>query len=144
MSDLKDTGQDDNNVQEDNSPANYQIGSFLPAELSITVNGSVEGIDYKYFTRLLASSISLSKLEKKRILDSAPTLSGNQFSELIRIFEEERKKFANLSKKHVEYLQKLDKQHYNDWLDLESTKEQTAKKEEDDSKADEIRKQLGL
>jgi DNA anti-recombination protein RmuC len=100
--------------------------------------------DGDYFIRLLASSISLSKDEKKKIIESIPKLKQAQIDELIRIFEEEKQKFAALSKKHVPQLEKLAQQHHDEWMDLETEFTHTTKKKEDEGKADEIRKNLGL
>ncbi|MCC7432448.1 hypothetical protein IT412_02890, partial [Candidatus Peregrinibacteria bacterium] len=46
--------------------------------------------------------------------------------------------------KHVPQLEKLAKQHYQDWMDLEVGFQAEQKKAADDSAADEIRKSLGL
>lgn len=92
----------------------------------------------------MAGSISLSKDEKKKIVESIPKLKQAQVDELIRIFEEEKQKFAALSKKHVAQLEKLAEQHYQEWMDLEREFEQSQRKDEDQSKADEIRKNLGI
>lgn len=129
---------------EDTTPANFQLGTKLPAKLSVKVPAHNLAFDGDYFIRLLAGSISLSKDEKKRIIESIPKLKQSQIDELIRIFEEEKQKFAALSKKHVAQLEKLAEQHYKEWMDLESEFYQDNKKKEDTSKADEIRKNLGL
>jgi hypothetical protein len=129
---------------EDTTPANFQLGAKLPAELKVKIPTHQLKFDEAHFMRLLAGSISLSKEEKKKIIESVPKLKQAQIDELIRIFEEEKQKFAALSKKHVPQLEKLADQHYNDWMDLEAEMEQTKKKEEDQGKADEIRKNLGL
>lgn len=129
---------------EDTTPANYQLGILLPAELKVTIPPHELSFDEKYFLRLLAGSISLSKDEKKRIVESVPKLRQSQIDELVRIFEEEKEKFAQLSAKHVPQLEKLAKQHYQDWMDLETEQHAESKKKDDDAKADEIRKQLGL
>ncbi len=100
--------------------------------------------DEEYFIRLLAGSISLSKDEKKKIVESIPKLKQAQIDELIRIFEEEKQKFAALSKKHVPQLEKLAQQHFDEWMQLEDEYNLANKKEEDQGKADEIRKNLGL
>ena len=131
-------------VPEDTTPANFQLGTKLPPELKIKAPASELKFDEGYFIRLLAASISLSKDEKKKIVESIPKLKQAQIDELIRIFEEEKQKFAALSKKHVPQLEKLADQHYNDWMDLEAESQQEVKAEEDQSKADEIRKNLGL
>lgn len=100
--------------------------------------------DEAYFLNLLAGSISLTKDEKKKIVDSVPKLRQEQVDELIRIFEEERAKFIELSPKHGAQLKKLEDEHAADWKDIEISYVATAKKEEEDKKAEEIRKQLGL
>lgn len=129
---------------EDTTPANFQLGSKLPPKLSVPVPKHNLNFDEQYFLRLLAGSISLSRDEKKRIVEAIPKLRQEQVDELIKIFEEEKEKFAALSKKHVPQLEKLAEQHYSDWMDLEGEYMQNVKKSEDTAKADEIRKQLGL
>ena len=101
-------------------------------------------VDEQKFLHLLAGSISLTKDEKKRIIESMPKLRQEQVDELIRIFEEERQKFAELSAKHVDQLKKLEKQHWADWQDIELEQKAGEKTKEDEAKADEIRKNLGL
>ena len=93
---------------------------------------------------MLAGSISLTKDEKKKIIDSIPKLRQEQVDELIDILEEEKEKFIELSPKHSAQLKKLEKKHWAEWQDLETGYKQAKRKGEDDSKADEIRKQLGL
>jgi hypothetical protein len=129
---------------EDTTPANFQLGTKLPPQLKIKVPKNELKFDGDYFIRLLAGSISLSKDEKKKIIESIPKLKQSQIDELVRIFEEERQKFAALSQKHVPQLEKLATQHYNEWMDLEAESEQEGKKKEDEDKAAEIRKNLGL
>lgn len=129
---------------EDNTPANFPLGTKFVAPLKIKLPKNDMSFDETYFVTLLAGSISLSREEKKRIIDSVPKLKQSQIDELINIFEEEKEKFAALSKKHVPQLEKLAQQHYNEWMDLETESEQVQKKSEDQDKAEEIRKQLGL
>ncbi|MFA6991852.1 MAG: hypothetical protein WC269_01040 [Candidatus Gracilibacteria bacterium] len=129
---------------EDTTPANFKLGVKLPPVLKVPVPKHNLSFDEQYFLRLLASSISLSKDEKKRIVEAIPKLRQEQVDELIKIFEEEKEKFAALSAKHVPQLEKLAEQHYNEWMDLEGEYLQSSKKNEDASKAEEIRKQLGL
>lgn len=129
---------------EDTTPANFQLGAKLSAKLNVPVPKHELSFDEPYFIRLLAGSISLSKEEKKRIVESIPKLRQAQIDELINIFEEEKQKFAALSKKHVPQLEKLADQHFKEWMDLEDEYKQTNKKHEDTAKADEIRKKLGL
>ena len=129
---------------EDTTPANFQLGTKLPTVLKVKAPKSELKYDEDYFIRLLAGSISLSKDEKKRIIDSIPKLKQAQIDELIRIFEEEKQKFAALSAKHTPQLEKLAQQHFEEWMQLEDEYQQSGKKEEDGSKADEIRKNLGI
>jgi len=100
--------------------------------------------DDAYFVKLLAGSISLSKAEKVRIVEAIPKLKQWQIDELVNIFEEEKKKFAQLSERHVPQLKKLEKQHYEEWQDIEMGQQKSGKAEEDKEKADEIRRNLGL
>jgi len=125
-------------------PANFQLGAKLSPVLRIKVPAHQLKFDEQYFLHLLAGSISLTKDEKARIVESIPKLKQTQIDELIRIFEEERRKFAELGEEHVPQLEKLAQQHYEDWVDIEMKQEQTSKADEDTKKAEEIRKQLGL
>lgn len=129
---------------EDTTPANFPLGTKFVAPLRIKLPKHDMSFDENYFVTLLAGSISLSREEKKRIIESVPKLKQSQIDELINIFEEEKEKFAALSKKHVPQLEKLAQQHYNEWMDLETEYEQSQKKNEDQDKAEAIRKQLGL
>lgn len=129
---------------EDTTPANHQIGGLLPKVITLQMPQHSLQFDEQKFLHLLAGSISLTKEEKKRIIDSLPRLKQSQVDELMRIFEEERKKFAELSAKHVDQLKKLEQQHFADWNDIELEQKASAKKNEDQAQADEIRKKLGL
>ena len=129
---------------EDTTPANYQIGQHLPKVIEVKIPAHSLKFDEQYFLHLLAGSISLTRDEKKRIIDSIPRLRQGQVDELVRIFEEERRKFAELSAKHVEQLKKLEKQHWADWQDIELAQKAENKKQEEANQADEIRKKLGL
>jgi len=129
---------------EDTTPANYQIGSKLPKVIQVKIPAHTLNFDEQNFLHLLAGSISLTKDEKKRIIDSIPKLKQAQIDELVRIFEEERRKFSELSAKHVEQLKKLEDQHLREWQDIELTQKADEKKNDDQAQADEIRKKLGL
>lgn len=129
----------------DEKPANFQLGTMLGDKIKLTLQAHPDTkFDDTYFVKLLAGSISLSKAEKKRIIDAIPKLKQWQVDELINIFEEEKKKFAQLSERHVPQLKKLEKQHFEEWQDIEMEQQQSGKAEEDKAKADEIRKNLGL
>lgn len=100
--------------------------------------------DEKNFLALLAGSISLTINEKKRIIEAIPQLSQFQIDELIKIFDEERGKFAELEKKHSDQIAELEKQHAGSWQDLEAEKEEETKKAREAQEAEDIKKQLGL
>ena len=110
---------------EDTTPANFPLGTKFVAPLKIKLPKHDMSFDDAYFVKLLAGSISLSREEKKRIIESVPKLKQSQIDELINIFEEEKEKFAALSKKHVPQLEKLAQQHYDEWMDLETEYEQS-------------------
>lgn len=129
---------------EDTTPANFQLGAKLPQKLNVGIPKHDLKFDEQYFLKLLAGSISLTKEEKIKIIESVPKLKQSQIDELVRIFEEEKQKFAQLSAKHTDQLEKLAEKHYQDWMDIEMTQQQRAKSNEDQQKADDIRKQLGL
>ncbi|MFA7278444.1 MAG: hypothetical protein WC101_05730, partial [Candidatus Gracilibacteria bacterium] len=129
---------------EDETPANFRLGEKLPAVLKVQIPAHNLSFDEQYFLHMLAGSISLTRDEKKKIVESVPKLKQSQVDELIRIFEEEREKFAQLSKKHIDQLEKLAQKHFEEWMDLESEFAQQNKAQEDAAKAEEIRKQLGL
>jgi hypothetical protein len=129
---------------EDKTPANFQLGKDLPAELGVPVPDSNLNYDGPKFMRLLAGSISLDKAEKKRIIDAIPKLKQTQIDELINIFEDEKTKFAELPKKHTTELDKLAKKHLDDWLDIEAEYKAKDQKDDEAKKAEEIRKSLGL
>lgn len=129
---------------EDTTPANFQLGSKLPKVIGVKIPEHTLKFDEQHFLHLLAGSISLTKDEKARIVESVPKLRQSQVDELIRIFEEERLKFSQLSAKHVDQLKKLEDQHYADWMDIEVSQKAQDKKGEDQAKAEALRKQLGL
>ena len=95
-------------------PANFQLGALLPAELQIPVPAHQLNFDEKYFIRLLAGSISHTKDENTRIIESIPKLKQTQLVELLRIFDVENKKFAELFDEHVPQHQKLAQLHFDD------------------------------
>ncbi len=100
--------------------------------------------DVQKFLGLLRGSISLTRDEKWRIIQAIPKLSQFQIDELQKILSDERQKFCELSPKHLLQLMKLEQKHAEDWKDLQSVMVQNASKQEEKSKVDEIRKQLGL
>lgn len=105
-------------------------------------------VDAEQFLDLLKNSLSLSVVEKKRVVDAVPGLSQFQFDELTKVFVEERVKFRELATEHPEDIKKLLKKQQEEWSELgEIYKLELAKKEvqwEDEQKIDDIKKSLGL
>lgn len=100
--------------------------------------------DEQVFIQLLAGSISLTLSEKKKIIEAIPQLSQFQLDELMKIFQEEKGKFAELEKKHADQISDLEKQHKGNWQDLEAQKEEESKQDDEAKQAEDIKKQLGL
>ena len=101
--------------------------------------------DEKKFLELLAGSISLTLNEKKNIINAVPQLTQFQIDELMKIFDEEKGKFAELEQKHAEQVAELEKQHAAgapDALQAKQEEDQRRAKEEADAEA--IKKSLGL
>jgi hypothetical protein len=105
-------------------------------------------VDENVFLDLLKHSLSLSTVEKKRVVDASPTLSQFQFDELAKVFIEEREKFKELSKEHPDDIKKLLKKQQIEWLQLgdiyKSELANKSKEDADKQKADDIKKSLWL
>lgn len=95
-----------------------------------------------YFLKLLSGSISLMKEEKMKIVESVPKLSQYQIDELVRILEEEKRKFAELDEKHQAKVQELQKKQEEDWRYLEMKKEEESKNQEATDEAEKLRQQI--
>ncbi|MFH0776233.1 MAG: hypothetical protein V1936_01315 [Patescibacteria group bacterium] len=134
--------QSDDEISEDQFITGGDDHSFITG-VPIPAHPNTQ-FDEKKFLELLAKSISLTKTEKQRIITSIPKLSQYQIDELIRIFEEEQKKFAELNKKHEDQLKAIEEKHKNDWNDIELQAKQDDKKKKDEEAAAKLRKQMGL
>gem|GEM_PF-395887 len=103
-------------------------------------------VDENVFLDLLKHSLSLSTVEKKRVVDASPNLSQFQFDELAKVFIEEREKFKELSKEHPDDIKKLLKKQQIEWLQLgdiyKSELANKSKEDADKQKADDIKKSL--
>lgn len=143
----KEMGYDDEDIKILAEVGNYRFGSVSTAltneNISVPVHPDTTFDDQK-FLALLRGSISLTRDEKWRIIQAIPKLSQFQIDELQKILSEEKEKFAQLSPKHLKHLMQLEKKHSEDWKDLQSIFVQGQAKEQEQSQADEIRKQLGL
>lgn len=143
----KEMGYDDEDIRVLGEVGDYRFGSVtvqltndnvvIPAHPQIA-------FDEQAFLTLLRGSISLTRDEKWRIIQAVPKLSQFQIDELQKILEEERRKFSELSPKHLLQLMKLEQKHAQDWVDLQSVTVQDQARQEEQNQADEIRKQLGL
>ena len=144
---LKTDGYDDEDIRVLGVVGNYRFGSLsgsLTTENIIVPTHPETNFDEQEFLILLAGSISLMRDEKWRIIQAMPKLSQFQIDELKKILTEEKKKFSELSPKHLLQLQKLEQKHGDDWKDLQSLMIQEGAKKEEAAQADEIRKKLGL
>ena len=129
---------------QDNTPANFQIGAKVSEKTPIKLPKHNLNFDEDKFLKLLASSISLSKQEKKKIIDTVPNLRQQQVDDLIKIFEDEGSKFAELPKRHQQELEKMVEKHRREWEDLEDEYRTQGQKQNEQSQVDDIKKQLGL
>jgi hypothetical protein len=143
----KEMGYDDEDIRVLGEVGNYRFGSIA---VSLT-NDNIPvpphpqtTFDEQTFLMLLRGSISLTRDEKWRIIQAIPKLSQFQIDELQKILDEERRKFSELSPKHLLQLMKLEQKHSEDWKDLQLMYVQSQAKATEQSQADEIRKQLGL
>ena len=143
----KEMGYDDEDIKILAEIGNYRFGSVMTAlnNDKVVVPAHPEtNFDEQKFLTLLRGSISLTRDEKWRIIQAIPKLSQFQIDELQKILEEEKFKFSQLSPKHLKHLQQLEKKHAEDWKDLQTLYVQNAAKKQEQSQADDIRKQLGL
>src|SRR3989344_2242822 len=144
---LKALGYDDEDVRILGVVSDYRFGSiafYLTTDHVVPPQHPETAFDEQVFLKLLAGSISLMRDEKWRIIQAIPKLSQFQIDELFKILQEEKRKFAELSPKHLLQLQKLEQKHSEEWKDLQSMMVQQNVKQEDAAQADAIRKQLGL
>lgn len=105
-------------------------------------------VDVPTFHDLLKHSLSLNTMEKKRVIDAAPTLSQFQFDELTKVFTEERVKFRELAKEHPGDIKKLLTKQQTEWIQLgdlyQSELANKAQQGEEKNKIDDIKAQLWL
>lgn len=143
----KEMGYDDEDLRVLGEVKDYRFGSISKGLTNdqIKVPAHPEtSFDEQKFLMLLRGSISLTRDEKWRIIQAVPKLSQFQIDELQKILEDERRKFSELSPKHLQQLMRLEQKHSEDWKDLQSVMIQKSAKDQEASQADEIRKQLGL
>ena len=143
----KDMGYDDEDLRILGEVKDYRFGS-ISSKLGnehLAIPGHPETtFDEQKFLSLLRGSISLTRDEKWRIIQAVPKLSQFQIDELQKILEDERRKFSELSPKHLLQLMRLEQKHSEDWRDLQSLMVQKSAKKEEQGQVDDIRKQLGL
>ena len=143
----KEMGYDDEDIRVLGEIGNYRFGSIAVALTNENIpvpQHPQTTFDEQGFLVLLRGSISLTRDEKWRIVQAIPKLSQFQIDKLQKILEEERRKFSELSPKHLLQLMKLEQKHSEDWKDLQSMYVQSQAKATEQNQADEIRKQLGL
>ena len=144
---LKEQGYDEEDIRVLGIVGDYRFGtisvSLTTDNIAVPVHPETK-FDEQAFLKLLAGSISLMRDEKWRIIQAIPKLSQFQIDELWKILSEEKRKFSELSPKHLLQLKKLEQKHSDDWKDLQSLMVQEDAKKEEVAQADEIRKKLGL
>lgn len=143
----KEMGYDEEDLRVLSEVKDYRFGSLSTAltndHISIPAHPETTFDEVKFLT-LLRGSISLTRDEKWRIVQAVPKLSQFQIDKLQKILEDERKKFQDLSPKHLQQLMRLEQKHMEDWKDLQSLMVQKNVKQEEQGQVDDIRKQLGL
>ncbi len=143
----KEMGYDDEDLRVLAEVGDYRFASITDQLTNdhITVPAHPQTqFDEQVFLCYLRGSISLSRDEKWRIIQAIPKLSQFQVDELQKILDEERRKFSELSPKHLAQLQKLEQKHAQDWKDLQAAAVQQVAQQQEAAQADDIRKQLGL
>ncbi len=143
----KEMGFDDEDIKILAQVGNYRFGSITASlnNQNIVIPAHPETtFDHENFLSLLRGSISLTRDEKWRIIQAIPKLSQFQIDELQKILEDEKRKFGELSPKHLLQLMKLEQKHGEDWKDLQTVLVQQNAKQQEQNQADEIRRQLGL
>ncbi len=112
-------------------------------------------LDKEEFLDLLENSLSLDLADKKRVLDTVPTLTQFQFDELKKVFVEEREKFRELAGEHPEDIKKLYAKQRTEWFSLAEVYKKEAeisslqieaesKKDEEQAQIDDLKASLGL
>lgn len=143
----KDMGYDDEDIRVLGEVGNYRFSSISATltneNIAVPAHPQTQ-FDEQRFLTLLRGSISLTRDEKWRIIQAVPKLSQFQVDELQKILEEEKRKFSELSPKHLVQLMRLEQKHSEDWRDLQAVAVQDKNKQQESQQADEIRKQLGL
>ncbi len=143
----KEMGYDDEDIKILGQVGNYRFGSIAASlnneKIAIPAHAETKFDEQKFLT-LLRGSISLTRDEKWRIIQAMPKLSQFQIDELQKILEEEKRKFSELSPKHLLQLQRLEQKHSEDWNDLQAVVVQQGARQEEQNQAEAIRKQLGL
>lgn len=124
-----------------NAGQNQQDSAFL-FQMPIAAHPNTT-FDEKKFIELLAGSISLTVNEKRKIVEAIPQLSQYQIDELIKIFEEEKGKFAELEQKHSESIAELEAKH-GSMVDVQAQQEEAQQKSAEEDEAERIKRELGL
>ncbi|MSR87365.1 hypothetical protein EXS70_04320 [Candidatus Peribacteria bacterium] len=144
---LKAKGFDDEDIRILKEVKDYRFGAItskLTNDKVVVPAHSETNFDADKFLSLLRGSISLTRDEKWRIIQAIPKLSQFQIDELQKILDDEKRKFSELSPKHLLQLMKLEQKHSEDWKDLQSFMVQKDAKQQEQAAADDIRKKLGL
>ena len=108
----------DQSVQPQEVVGTFGVEHLSAASKGITIASHKLIFDEKLFLKLLAGSISLTKNEKKQIIQKIPQLKQKQIDELIKILTTEKKNFSALDVKHRKQLRALERHHASEWEEL--------------------------
>lgn len=76
-------------------------------------------IDEARFLRLLASSLSLTRQEKRRLIEHVPLLDQEQADQILSLFEEEVQRYRSVPPEEAKHLNFLEAVSRRDWKILE-------------------------
>lgn len=125
------------------SSATGQLGTKDKSYFSIPAHPKTK-FDEKNFLSLLEGSISLTLEEKQRVIDAIPRLSIEQINELIKIFEDEKVKFAELEGEFKTDVEKLKKEREREFEMAEIKKQEENEADSDADQAADIKAGLDL
>lgn len=100
--------------------------------------------DEEKFLTLLEGSLSLSIEEKQRVVDAIADLELDQINELMNIFEEEKKKFAELGDDQQKRVEELKAQREKELERMQDQQEEESEADADAAAAAALKAQMGL
>ena len=96
----------------------FGVEQLSPSSKYIRIPDNELAFDETEFLRLMASSISLTKDEKIRIIEAIPQISQQQLDELIAILENEKSQFCSLDASNKDQLREVEKNFAEEWEEV--------------------------